>query len=97
MSGMSYNPENLSKGGENICMKMLKGFEFRALRASAGVGLCKAAEMMCLSSKQLRKIEREDLQIPEFDRLNQYLEKLVFMAVDRLLTKTNKFQPTIDH
>ena len=68
-------------------MEKLKGFEFKALRTSAGVGLCKAAEMMCLSSRQLRKIEREDLQIPEFDRLNQSLEKLIWRALDRLKAK----------
>ncbi len=73
-------------------METLRGFEFQTVRTIAGVAPGKAAEMFCLSLKQLRKIEREDLQIPEFDRLNQSLEKLVFSAFDRLLVTRQQWK-----
>lgn len=71
---------------------MLKGLEFKALRTSAGVGPRKAAEMMCLSPSQLRKIEREDLEIPESNLPNQYLAELCMRALDRLKAEREQWK-----
>ena len=70
-------------------MYTINGFEFKALRTRAGVGLVKAAEMMCLSLKQLRKAEREDLQISVSNPSNKFIGELIVKAIGQLGTEMN--------